>query len=257
MNPPKNTFQRFIKWQTQLSRKFDQFLPPLYSVDGNSEFLTKFAISHLRKRDRSVVYDVGGGKNPYLTAELKQSLKAFVVGLDISQKELDAAPLNTYDSVVCADLTSYVGKQDADFVICQTLLEHVRDVRSAFEALSGILKPGGVLLVFVPSRNAAFARLNMLLPQSLKQWLLFTIFPHARRDQGFPAFYDLCTPADFRRLARQNGLKVSDCHLYFCSMYFSFFTPLHILWRAWIVLFKAFDEETAAETFTMALTKPS
>ena len=256
MISPNHALGCFVKWQAQLSRQFDQLLPAHYSVDGNYEFRTGYAIALLRKHGSPVVYDVGGGKNPYLTVDLKQQLNATVVGLDISQLELDAAPPNAYDRLVCADLMSYVGEQDADFVICQTLLEHVRDVRSAFEALAGILKPGGMLLVFVPSRNAVFARLNLLLPEDLKRRMLFAIFPQTQRDQGFRSFYDRCTPADFRKLARQNGLEVSDCRLYFCSMYFSFFAPLHILWRAWIVVFKAFDEEAAAETFTMALTKP-
>lgn len=249
--------RRFVQSQARLSRHFDQCLPALYSVDGNYEFRTGYALALLRTRNNPVIYDVGGGKNPYLTADVKQQLNATVVGLDISQQELDLAPANTYDRVVCADLMLYTGKHDADFVICQTLLEHVRDVPQAFRALAGMLKPGGMLLVFVPSRNAVFARLNLLLPESLKRRILFSIFPQTRRDQGFTSYYDHCTPADFHQMARDNGLAVADCRLYYCSMYFSFFTPLHILWRIWIVLFKALDKSAAAETFAMALTRPA
>ena len=248
--------RRFVQWQAHLSRKFDQLLPASFSVDGNYEFRTNYALSLLQSRSDPVVYDVGGGKNPYLTADIKRRLNATVIGLDISQTELDAAPAHTYDSVVCADLTSYTGKQDADFVICQTLLEHVRNVPQAFVALAGMLKPGGMLLVFVPSRNAVFARLNLLLPERLKRRVLFSIFPQTRRDQGFPSYYDHCTPAAFEQIARNNGLDVTDRRLYYCSMYFSFFAPLHMLWRIWIVLFRALDKSAAAETFAMALTRP-
>lgn len=227
------------------------------SVDGNYEFRTEYAISHLRAHPNPVVYDVGGGKNPYLSLALKRQLNATVVGLDISQTELDAAPHGAYDNTVCADLMLYQGNQDADFVICQTLLEHVRDVSKAFDALAGILKQGGVLLVFVPSRNAVFARLNLLLPEKLKRLLLFAIFPQTKRDQGFPSYYDRCTPAAFNQLAQERALVVIDRRLYYCSMYFSFFAPLHVLWRAWIYLFKRLDEEKAAETFAMALSNTS
>ena len=253
----KSSVHRFIQWQARLSRQFDRLLPDAMSVDGNYEFRTEYAISHLRTHPNPVVYDVGGGKNPYLSLELKRQLNATVVGLDISQTELDAAPPGVYDQTVCADLTLYQGRQDADFVICQTLLEHVRDVNKAFEALAGILKPGGVLLVFVPSRNAIFARLNLLLPEKLKRLLLFAIFPQTKRDQGFPSYYDRCTPAAFKKLAQEQTLVVIDCRLYYCSMYFSFFAPLHILWRTWLYLFKRVDEEKAAETFAMALSKTS
>lgn len=257
MSDSGSAVRRFVQWQARLSRRFDQLLPALYSVDGNYEFRTGYALSLLRTHSSPVLYDVGGGKNPYLTAAIKQQLNATVVGLDISQRELDLAPANAYDSVVCADLMSYTGKQDADFVICQTLLEHVRDVPQAFVALAGMLKPGGMLLVFVPSRNAIFARLNLLLPEGLKRRVLFSIFPQTRRDQGFPSYYDHCTPAAFEQIARDNGLTVIDRRLYYCSMYFSFFAPLHIVWRIWIVLFKVLDRSAAAETFAMALTKPA
>jgi hypothetical protein len=112
-----------------------------------------------------------------------------------------------------------------------------------------------VLLVFVPSRNAVFARLNLLLPEKLKRYLLFAIFPQTRRDQGFRSFYDRCTPASFRVLASNHGLAVQDCRLYFCSMYFSFFAPLHVIWRLWIFLFMRINREAAAETFAMVFTK--
>ena len=102
-----------------------------------------------------------------MSAESKRRLGARVVGLDISQSAPDAAPAGAYDQVVCADLTAYQGRGDADFVICQTLMEHVTNVEQAFRALSSILKPGGGLLVFTPSRNAVFARLNLLLPEGL------------------------------------------------------------------------------------------
>ena len=253
----KYILRNFIQWQARLSRRFDQLLPGYLSVDGNYEFRTGYAVSQLRDRPNSVIYDVGGGKNPYIDLELKRQINATVVGLDISQSELNAAPPGAYDRTVCADLTLYRGEQDADFVICQTLLEHVSDVNLAFAALAGILKPGGRLLVFVPSRNAVFARLNLLLPEKIKRLLLFAIFPQTRRDQGFRSYYDRCTPASFRALAPIHGLAVKDCRLYYCSMYFSFLAPLHVVWRLWMFLFMRINREAAAETFAMVLTKES
>ena len=99
-----------------------------------------------------------------------------MVGLDIDGKELSAAPDGLYDRTAAADITKYRGQGDADLVICQALLEHVHDTGRALEAIASILKPGGRALIFVPSRNAVYARLNLLLPENLKRRILFAFF---------------------------------------------------------------------------------
>jgi 2-polyprenyl-6-hydroxyphenyl methylase/3-demethylubiquinone-9 3-methyltransferase len=185
----------------------------------------------------------------------KWQLGLRVVGIDIDPAELQAAPAGLYDRTIAADITSFQGDSDADLVICQALLEHVRDTDAALRAIASILKPGGRALLFVPSRNAVYARLNLLLPESLKRRILFSIFPHMRRDHGFPAFYDRCTPRRFRAMADANGLQTEECRAYFHSDYFRFFSPLHAVWRLWTLAFRAFSGEEAAETFSLVLRK--
>lgn len=177
--------------------------------------------------------------------------------MDIDQDELDRAPAGVYDRTICADIGRFAGAGDADLVICQALLEHVRNVDGAFAAMASILKPGGRALIFVPSRNALYARLNLLLPQAFKKRLLHAVYPKTRQGQGFPSFYDQCTPRDFRRLARKHGLSVEQESFHYISSYFSFFVPLYVLWRLWILGYRALAGEQAAETFCMALRKQS
>jgi 2-polyprenyl-6-hydroxyphenyl methylase/3-demethylubiquinone-9 3-methyltransferase len=164
---------------------------------------------------------VGGGKNPVVAPERKTELDLRVIGVDIDGGELASAPAGSYDQTVCADIGSYQGPGDGDLVICQALLEHVRDSGAALRAIASILKPGGRALIFVPSRNAVYARLNLLLPEALKRKILFTVFPETRRDHGFRAFYDRCTPAGFVSMAAQQGLLTEDCRLYFRQLYTS------------------------------------
>jgi 2-polyprenyl-3-methyl-5-hydroxy-6-metoxy-1,4-benzoquinol methylase len=242
-----------INGQVWLSKKFDRLLPALFRVDGNRDFVDSFAPRHMAKGIR--IYDVGSGRHPLLGQEQKATLRATVVGLDIDQNELAAAPSGCYDEAVCADVRSYRGNGDGDLVICQALLEHVNGVDQAFHAMASMLKPGGIAIVFVPSRNAVFARLNLALPAHLKRRLLFTIFPSAREGQGFKSYYDRCTPSDFRRLAAEAGLEVTEIVPYYTSSYFTFFFPLHVLWRLWVVGFRAAAGVQAAETFCMALRK--
>jgi 2-polyprenyl-6-hydroxyphenyl methylase/3-demethylubiquinone-9 3-methyltransferase len=110
--------------------------------------------------------------------------------------------------------------------------------------------------IFVPSRNAVFARLNLLLPEPIKRFILFRIFPHkASGHEGFKAYYDRCTPRDFKAMAFRHGFKVDLERFYFTSSYFSFFTPLYVLWRLWLLMFHRIAGDQAAETFVMVLRK--
>lgn len=243
----------FIAWQRQLSLKFDSLLPREYQIDGNRDFLDHFALERIGAGLR--VCDVGGGKQPYLSSKLKRENGNFVVGLDVDAGELSRAPIGCYDETICADITEYLGQGDFDVVICQALLEHVPDTRGALRGISSLLRPNGLALVFVPSRNAAYARLNLLLPEGIKRWILYTIYPETRRSQGFLSYYDRCTPRDFRVISTLVGMRVEEERFYYRSGYFMFFTPLHIAWRFWLVTFRAVAGTQAAETFCMALRK--
>ena len=243
-----------IDWNAKASQAFDRLLPGKYQIDGNRYFIEHFAPPYLVAG--LCVYDVGGGKQPYLKPEIKRALNLTITGVDIDQDELNRAPNGLYDRTICADIGQFSGACDADLVICQALLEHVRDVDGAFAAIASILKPGGRALIFVPSRNALYARLNLLLPQALKKRVLHAVYPKTREGQGFPSYYDQCTPRDFRRLASKHNLVVEKESFHYISSYFSFFVPLYVLWRLWILGFHAVAGKQAAETFCMALVKP-
>jgi 2-polyprenyl-6-hydroxyphenyl methylase/3-demethylubiquinone-9 3-methyltransferase len=246
-------FRKLIASQIRLTRKFDELLSSQLRIDGNADFIDNLVPQYTLAG--AVVYDVGGGKNPLIDAERKAQLGLDIVGLDIDAEELAAAPPGRYNHTICADIVSYRGTRDADLVICQALLEHVLDTGQALEAIASILKPGGQALLFVPSRNAVYARINLLLPQKLKQRILYGIYPHMRRSQGFPAHYDRCTPAALETLALHKGLRAVERRAYFQSDYFRFCFPIHALWRFWVLLFRSLNGDQAAETFSLVLRK--
>jgi 2-polyprenyl-6-hydroxyphenyl methylase/3-demethylubiquinone-9 3-methyltransferase len=246
-------FRKAIAGQILLTQRIDAWLPSQLRIDGNADFVNR--VVPRATSSGAVVYDVGGGKNPLIDTQRKSQLGLRIIGLDVDPGELAAAPPGCYDQTICADIVSYRGCGDADLVICQALLEHVRDTGEALEAIATILKPGGKALLFVPSRNAVYARMNLLLPQKLKERILFWIYPERRRNQGFPAYYDRCTPAALEALARRKGLRAVERHFYFQSDYFRFCFPLHALWRCWVLLFRHLAGDQAAETFSLVLRK--
>lgn len=247
-------FREFINANIRISKWFDRFfLPSLYLKDGNGDFMSEVTPSYLRQGIK--IYDIGGGKQPHVDIAKKNGLGLTVVGVDISQSELDRAPIGAYDETICADIASVDGVADGDLIICQAVLEHVRDTEGAMQSIASILKLGGKALIFVPSRNAVFARLNILLPENLKRKILYGIYPSTSAAQGFPSFYNKCTPNDMAEMANRYGLVVVESRFYYISSYFGFLFPVYILWRLWIVMFKLIAGHQAAETFSLVLEK--
>lgn len=246
-------FRTFIAINVIGSRWLDRVVPDKFCVDGNNEFRKDFVWRYMKPGLR--IYDIGGGKQPFLSVERKCALACTVVGIDISEDELSRAPAGAYDQTIKADIGTFQGGQDGDVVICQALLEHVPDAEAAMISIASVLKPGGVLLLFVPCRNAPFARLNLLLPESLKRRVLFAIFPSTRHAQGFPSYYDRCTPSQLSKIAETAGYEVLELRRYYMSSYFSFFFPLYFVWRFWTLLEVAFRVPDACETVSMALRK--
>ena len=243
-----------IKSQTALSRAFDHLLPLSFRIDGASDFKQHIVPSHLGPA--LAIYDIGGGARPCVTLEVKQRLGLTVAGIDIGADEFTRAPPGVYDRTIVADITAYRESEVADLVICKSTLEHVHNTEAALAAMASLLRPGGTLLVFTPSRNAMFARLNRLLPERFKRRLLSFFMPDKADHLGFPAFYDRCTPRNFRRFAAQAGLDVVELRAYYTSTYFSVAFPVYVLWRLWIIASRLVAGEDAAETFVLVARKP-
>jgi 2-polyprenyl-6-hydroxyphenyl methylase/3-demethylubiquinone-9 3-methyltransferase len=243
----------FVQLNQKASSALDSILPSALREDGNATFHTM--IPPL-VREGMVVYDLGGGSRPLFSPEFKQQARLTVVGLDLSQEELDAAPAGSYDRAIAADLTTFRGEPDGDLVICQATLEHVDNTDGALAAIASVLKPGGIAAIFVPCRNAWFARLNLMLPQRLKEKLLFTLIPEkGDGHEGFPAYYNRCTPKDFTRMAASHGMTVEIQREFWKSSYFSVLVPFYAVWRAWTLLGRYVIGPQACETFAMILRK--
>ena len=244
---------KFIDFNKYLSRRFDALLPELFRVDGHKHFREKFAPPQIP--EGALVYEVGGGKHPLHPEEEKTRRGLRVIGFDIDERELARAPRGAYDATIRADITEYRGRENADVVICQAMLEHVADTPAAFTGLASILKKGGVALLFAPSRNSLFARVNLCMPERLKSKLLGFLYPELEEKSGFPGRYHRCTLSEFEDMARGQGLAVIQKKAYYFSEYFSFFAPFHVLWRLWLWGFFLFARDGAAETFSFALRK--
>jgi 2-polyprenyl-6-hydroxyphenyl methylase/3-demethylubiquinone-9 3-methyltransferase len=246
--------QGLIARQRETCYGFDRrFVNQRFCIDGNEHFVKRVVPQYLRQG--AVVYDIGGGKKPLISPEAKQALGVTVVGVDVDAAELARAPAGAYDRTIPADIQTYRGDAVADLVICQAVLEHVRSQKMALKGVFSLLKPGSLALVFLPCRNSIYARLNLILPEKLKQKVLFYVSVGSMDEHGFPAYYDSCTPRLFRSLVHEcNGTIVEEQH-YYRSTYFYFSFPTYALWRLWVALFHLMAREQACETFSVVFRK--
>lgn len=246
--------RRIIDANVRISRAFDSLLPARLRQDGNGHFRTHY-IPRAFGEDLHL-YDLGGGSVPCISLEEKTRLRMKVTGLDISGDELAASPKGVYDQAIVADLTTFQGKEEADSVVCQSTLEHVKDASGAIRAIGSCLKPGGRAFIFMPCRNAVFAQVNRILPQKMKEKLLFSLMPSkSEGHDGFQAFYDQCTPKQIKKLAEANGMEVEEVRLYWISSYFTICFPVFLLWRLYQGLLWLLIRDQACETFMVILKK--
>ena len=243
----------FVDLNFKISRAFDRLLPAEMSVEGSQEYRRKLLPSILKPN--SVVWDIGSGRYPMVSAALKSSLGVRVTGLDLDKTELLAAPAGAYDHIVVADATTYSGSGDADLVVSHCCFEHLPDCAGAFGSVASMLRPGALAAIYQPSGNAVFAKLNLLLPEEVKRRLLRMLGANSGRG-GWPAVYDRCTPAQFADLARGARLEVVDLRVFWISGYFMFFFPLHVAWRVWMLMARAIVGDQAAESFYIIVRKP-
>lgn len=226
----ERALRTFVDANWKMSARLNHWAAAWGRKDGWYEHPAK--LSELLEPGMSVV-DLGSGSNPAIPLEEKRRLGLHVIGVDIRQDALDAAPAGGYDEAVCGDAETFSRAGVADLVISRALAEHLRHPEKMFQRTWELLKDGGETLHFIPNRHAVFAHLNRIIPERTKRSLLHTIYPLSRGHLGFEAFYRSCTPAGIRSILE--GIGFRDIHItpYFCSNYFVAYLPAHAAMLGW------------------------
>jgi SAM-dependent methyltransferase len=170
-------------------------LPDRYSVPWRSAFYDHVAGVLV---PGASVLDVGSGRSPAVPVDLRPPGCRYV-GLDISAAELSSAPRGSFDETVVADLLAAPSELEGEFdlVVSWQVLEHVRTLPAAVDAIHAFLRPGGRLAALLSGRWALFAVANRLIPGRLGVRLMRAAL---ERDPAtvFPAYYDGATMSGLR-----------------------------------------------------------
>ncbi len=115
-----------------------------------SNFLSYIDVSKEFFRDK-LVLDAGCGAGRH--AYFAEAYGARVVAFDLSDKAVEAARRNLEHSpnasVTQGDIYSFTYPEKFDYIVCLGVLHHLPDPQGGFDRLVSLLKPGGVLSIWV------------------------------------------------------------------------------------------------------------
>lgn len=245
--------RRLITLNRGWSRKLDALLDPHgRRGDGSVDFM---AAIRSALHPGMVVLDVGGGKRPAIAPDLKASLDLRVIGVDISQEELEAAPPGCYDQTICGDITEGTALPAADLAIARSVTEHVTNPSAMYLHILRALRPGGSLISYVPNKFAPYALLNAALPNQLSKVLLSFLHWESKGETGFPAHYRHCYPSRLEALLLGVGFRDVQIYPAYRSEYCNFLLPLHASELAWQIFTSRLNQRNLCETFTVIAQK--
>lgn len=147
------------------------------------------------------VLDIGCGGG--LISEPLTRLGANVTGIDPGQRNIDIAVQHareqgldiTYQAITVEELAKT--GQTFDAVVCLEVVEHVPDVGAFVKAMSGVLKPGGMLILSTINRNLKSYALAIVAAEYLLRWL----------PKGTHQWERFITPDELSRFVADAGLE--------------------------------------------------
>lgn len=222
-------FSRWNRWNIALSDAIEERLPEPFtrSLLHRHELVVAEAMN---TRPGLAVLDVGGGSAAPFASHRRPELGTWLIGTDILEEQMrhNRAVDARIVSDACRGLP--LRGDSVDLVVTRSVMEHLPDNLQFLTECRRVLKRGGRAFCVMPSRRAPFAWINRLLPERLKQRLLYAFYPEWRDACGFRAHYDRCTWPEMVTAFESAGFRVERVELrYYQSIYFKFFVPLYVL----------------------------
>lgn len=201
-----------------------------YELDPAFARRAKIIFENLELNGREKVLEIGCGRGFYL-----KTLKSVWPGLDVTGVDLNRKHLDKAKDYL-GDLEVRLIKEDAtrlpfedrtfDRVIATEILEHIPDDQKAISEMYRVLRPGGIAMVTVPSKNYPFCwdPLNWILERAINWhipsdiWWLAGIWADHQR---------LYNKSELLTALKKDGIKIekvwSSTHYCFPFSHFIFY----------------------------------
>lgn len=167
----------------------------------------------------SVIVEIGGGANPYLSKEQVLNFRYKV--FDIDANELAKANGDHFEKI-CADITNENFEIKCDLIISNMLLEHVPNPKEFHEACYKLLKDNGKVIHFFATKYSPASIVNHILPEQWSRRLLYLIQQRKWETNGkFPAYYKWCMGPTKKQIIRFQsiGYNIDQYYGYLGSGY--------------------------------------
>jgi 2-polyprenyl-3-methyl-5-hydroxy-6-metoxy-1,4-benzoquinol methylase len=134
-------------------------VPTLESMDRNYAYFRKHLVPHLPADRSAALLDAGCGSGSVVRFLTRLGYRN-VIGIDISQEQIELARTLGIRNVLCVDMTSYLRNHQAEFdaVFLLDVLEHLKkdEVIETLDSVAMGLKQGGRLIVQTANGDGPF-----------------------------------------------------------------------------------------------------
>ena len=135
--------------------------------------------------DESIVLNVGCGFVP--TLHIRWKCKK-VVGIDIDKR---AKQNSDIDEAIIGNIEDFETSEKFDLIVCQWVIEHLKNPQECFKHLYGMLKPNGRIIVLTSNRRHYVDVIGSRTPYWFNQW--FYKFLNAE-EEAYPVYLKSNTP---------------------------------------------------------------
>ncbi|MFZ4540514.1 MAG: bifunctional 2-polyprenyl-6-hydroxyphenol methylase/3-demethylubiquinol 3-O-methyltransferase UbiG [Rickettsiales bacterium] len=148
--------------------------------------------------------DIGCGGG--LISEPMARLGANVMGVDASPTNISVADLHAKAGGLTIDYRATTAEQLAlegkqfEVVLALEIIEHVSDVNLFYDAITALVKPGGVLILSTLNRTAKSYAMGIIGAERILRWLPI----------GTHSWSKFIKPSEMARDLRQRGFNVID-----------------------------------------------
>ena len=186
--------------------------------------------------------DLGCGHQMFaswMTAEEQEvaGRAVMLTGIDLDWEGLRANPF--VSARVLGTLESLPFRAEAfDLATANMVVEHLRRPPAVLQEVYRVLRPGGLLILHTPNRNAVMIRIAAGMPQSMKN-LLARLLEGRKAEDVFPAFYRMNTPAAIEQIAAASGFRVQQVYSISSSAVTALLGPVAIVELLYLRLLEA------------------
>lgn len=163
-------------------------LYPLQKSWPDFAFIINQELGRLKKD--SIIVEIGGGANPYLSKEQVENFHYIVI--DVNKTELRKAK-GSYFQKICTDITVDHKNIKCDLIITNMLLEHLSDPKTFHISCYNLLNTRGKAIHFFATKYSPASIINIIFPERISRQLLYALQKRKWSTEGkFPAYYKWC-----------------------------------------------------------------